>query len=112
MEELFQYFIKVNGLLIVFYIAYYIFLRKETFFQSNRWFLLLGIVSSFIFPLISFTNVIWIEPAPIVQNTNFYPTTTSFQVEPIIEKFNWNKLLFISYILVSIFFLTKLAIEI
>ncbi len=112
MEAVFLYLLKVNGLLVVFYLAYYLLLSKETFFQSNRWFLLLGIASSFIFPLISFTHIIWIEPEPIIENTNFYTTTIPFQAEPIVEKFNWNKLLFVSYILVSLFFLTKLTIEI
>ncbi|HJS00750.1 MAG TPA: M56 family metallopeptidase [Flavobacterium sp.] len=112
MENVLFYFLKVNGLLLVFYFAYYLFLRKETFFQSNRLFLLLGIVSSFIFPLISFTNVIWIEPEPIIQSTATYNPIRNFQVVPTKEPFNWNKLLFSCYTIVSFFFLAKLSIEI
>ena len=112
MENALLYILKVNGLLVVFYFAYYVFLRKETFFQSNRWFLLLGIVSSFIFPLISFTNVIWIAQEPFVSNPTYTTPITSLQVEPIKEAFNWNILLLTCYIMVSFFFLAQLTIEV
>ncbi|NHN25175.1 hypothetical protein FIA58_005725 [Flavobacterium jejuense] len=112
MENVLFYFLKVNGLLLVFYLAYYIFLRKETFFQSNRWFLLLGIMSAFVFPLISFTTIIWIEPEPIIQSSVTYSPIRNFESQPIEEPFNWNILLFTCYTIVSLFFLTKLTVEI
>jgi hypothetical protein len=64
MESFIIYMAKASGLLAVFFIAYYIFLRKETFFNSNRWFLLLGLLTAAALPAISYTKIIWIDPAP------------------------------------------------
>ncbi|WP_417351536.1 M56 family metallopeptidase [Flavobacterium alkalisoli] len=65
MEQFFIYMVKSSGLIAVFFTAYYIFLKKETFFVSNRWFLLAGIVTSLLLPIIVFTKIIWIDPQPI-----------------------------------------------
>jgi hypothetical protein len=67
METLFLYLLKSSGLIALFFIAYYFLLRKETFFKSNRWFLLTGLVTSAILPLVTFKKVIWIAAVPPVQ---------------------------------------------
>ncbi|WP_348812648.1 M56 family metallopeptidase [Flavobacterium maritimum] len=64
MEALFIYLIKSSGLIGLFYVAYFFMLRKETFFNSNRWFLLAGLFTSVILPLVFITKIVWIEPAP------------------------------------------------
>src|SRR5574343_531618 len=68
MENLLIYFLKANGLIILFYLMYVAFLRKETFFVSNRWYLISGLVLSLILPLITFTKIIWVEPTPIPES--------------------------------------------
>ncbi|MGM8363445.1 hypothetical protein ACSV4D_16140 [Flavobacterium sp. ARAG 55.4] len=50
METHFIYFIKASGLIGLFFLAYVILLRKETFFTANRWFLLSGLITSTILP--------------------------------------------------------------
>ena len=65
MEALFIYIAKSAGLITMFYCAYYFLLRKETFFNSNRWFLLFGLITSVILPLIVYTKVVWVNPASI-----------------------------------------------
>ena len=62
METLFIYLVKSSGLLAVFFLSYHIMLRKETFFTSNRWFLLAGLITSVVLPLVVFTKIIWVEP--------------------------------------------------
>ncbi|RZK10696.1 MAG: peptidase M56 [Flavobacterium sp.] len=62
MEPIILYFIKSGA-------AYYFFLRKETFFKSNRWFLLFGLVISVLLPVVTFKKTVWVEPAPIVAYT-------------------------------------------
>ncbi|PZR24267.1 MAG: peptidase M56 [Flavobacterium psychrophilum] len=62
METFILYIAKASGLLAVFFIAYYAFLRKETFFNSNRGFLLAGLITSGLLPLAKYTKVIFIEP--------------------------------------------------
>ena len=112
METPLHYFIKVNGLLIVFYLAYYLFLRKETFFQSNRWFLLMGIISSFLVPLITFTEIVWIDPEPIIHTSNTFIPITNFDPSEVITKpFDWQFFLTSTYILVSFVFLIKIIFE-
>jgi hypothetical protein len=111
METLFYYFLKVNGLLIVFYLSYYLFLRKETFFQSNRWFLLLGIISSIVLPLITFTEIIWVSPELVINETETFFPITNIATEASTEVFNWSSLIMYSYFLVSIVFLFKLGLE-
>lgn len=64
METLFIYLVKSGALLAAFYLAYHLLLRKETFFNSNRWFLLLGLVTSILLPLVTFKKVIWVDPIP------------------------------------------------
>jgi len=57
MENFLLYFAKVNGLIFVFYLLYLVFLRKETFYVGNRWYLLIGLVTSVVLPLVTFTTV-------------------------------------------------------
>lgn len=112
METPLPYFIKVNGLLIVFYLAYYLLLRKETFFQSNRWFLLAGILSSFLVPLITFTEIVWIDPEPIIHTSNTFIPITNFEPTVVITKpFDWQLFLTSAYILISFVFLIKIIFE-
>ncbi|WP_026705735.1 M56 family metallopeptidase [Flavobacterium soli] len=66
MEPIFIYFIKAGLLIFLFLTAYYLLLRKETFFKSNRWFLLFGLVISVVLPVVTFKKTVWIDPAPVV----------------------------------------------
>jgi hypothetical protein len=65
METLFIYLLKSSGLVTLFFLAHYFLLRKETFFTSNRWFLLVGLITSAIMPLLVFTKTVWVEPNPV-----------------------------------------------
>ncbi|GGF75676.1 M56 family metallopeptidase [Wenyingzhuangia marina] len=47
-----EYLLKVSAVIVVFYLVYKTLLQKITFFEANRWFLILGIFISFLFPLI------------------------------------------------------------
>ncbi len=67
METLAIYLLKSSALIALFYGAYVLFLRQETFFRSNRWFLLLGLITSAVLPLVTFTKTIWIEPKTVVE---------------------------------------------
>jgi hypothetical protein len=67
MEAVILYLAKAGGLLAVFYLAYHFLLRKETFFRSNRTFLLAGLFTAALLPLIVYTKTVWVEP--VVQPT-------------------------------------------
>ncbi len=77
MEAFYIYIIKSCGLIALFYLAYHFMLRKETFFTNNRWFLLLGLFTSVLLPLVVFTKIIWVEPTPVNYDWSSLPITTT-----------------------------------
>jgi hypothetical protein len=96
METLFIYIAKSSGLIGLFYIAYYFLLRKETFFTTNRWYLLAGLFTSVILPWIVFTTIVWVEPTP----TNF--DWSKLPMRPVQEEsfeITWYLVLAIAYII-------------
>ncbi|MBZ4035024.1 peptidase M56 [Flavobacterium sp. 17A] len=75
MEALFIFILKSSGLLATFYFAYVFLLRKETFFNSSRWFLLAGLITSLVLPFIVYTKVIWVEAPPAPASLPIIETT-------------------------------------
>jgi beta-lactamase regulating signal transducer with metallopeptidase domain len=113
MENLLIYFAKVNGLIILFYLMYVLFLRKETFFVSNRFYFIIGLLLSLVLPLITFTKTIWVEPAPVAE---FYQETTSVNSDliaiPIQENpIDWTIILLSAYVIISIAIILKIGVE-
>ena len=76
METLFIYLIKSSGLIALFYFAYYFLMRKETFFTSNRWFFISGLITAAVLPFIVFTKIVWVESTPIDFDLAAIPMTT------------------------------------
>ena len=110
MEALFLFIAKSGGLLILFYCAYYFLLRKETFFNSNRWFLLTGLITSVVLPFLVYSKTVWVNPTPVT-NLNY---TTVYQ-PPLIENdasvINWNLVLLSVYVIVLLGLLLKFAFD-
>ncbi|WP_374402069.1 M56 family metallopeptidase [Flavobacterium sp.] len=113
MENLLLYFVKANGLIILFYLMYVLFLRKETFFTSNRWYLIGGLVLSLILPLITFTNTIWVEPTPIpVYYEEVIPVINNTIEVPVQETpLDWSLILTTAYAVISILIVMKITLE-
>ncbi|MNK81402.1 BlaR1 peptidase M56 [compost metagenome] len=109
MEALFIYIIKSSGLMLLFYCAYFFLLRKETFFNSNRWFLLSGLIVSAILPLLTYTKVIWINAAPQF-DTDFQNFASNASQDESSE-FNWGYVILGLYAVGLLIFLIKLAID-
>lgn len=113
MENLLIYFAKVNGLIILFYLMYVLFLRKETFFVSNRWYFIIGLLLSLVLPLITFTKTIWVEPAPVAE---FYqeiiPINSTITENPIQENpIDWTFIVLSAYLVISIVIILKIGVE-
>lgn len=113
MENLLLYFAKVNGLIILFYLMYVLFLRKETFFVSNRWYFIIGLLISLVLPLITFTKTIWVEPAPLAE---FYPEiipiNSTITENPIQESpIDWSLIVLSAYVLISLVIILKIGVE-
>ncbi len=102
MENLLFYFLKVNVILVLFYGVYYFLLRKETFFQANRLFLLGGILSAFIIPLLSYSKIVFIEPVELNYDDLLANATYSEEFVPVVEasSFDWNYFVIVLYSLI------------
>ncbi|MCC9074290.1 peptidase M56 [Flavobacterium sp. F-65] len=87
MEAIFIYIIKTSGLITLFYLAYHILLRKETFFTSNRWFLLSGLITSIVLPFVVYTKIIWVASTTSATPVNFTAPINATQTIPVEQ--NW-----------------------
>ena len=95
--------------------VYYIFLRKETFFQYNRWFLNVGLVASLGLPLVILRKIIWVERPKIIDSFDAMPIEqtqqTSNQITENIVVFDWNLIFMIGYFAVVVVLFVKLFFE-
>ncbi|MEN2415929.1 M56 family metallopeptidase [Flavobacterium mesophilum] len=120
MEALFTFIIKSGGLIAMFYFAYYFLLRKETFFSSNRYFLLAGLITSVVLPFVIYTKIIWVDPAPIVYtpavetvalNSHYVSHYTPQVIEEEPFEINWNLVSLAIYAIGFASFMLKFAID-
>ena len=107
MQELFTYILKASGLLIAFYITYHVLLRKETFFNSNRWFLLLGLVASALLPLFFIKKIIYIvRPKMVLAHlmalANHSKSNAVSISAPAVPTIDWSQIMMVSYGLVVV----------
>ncbi|ARN70923.1 hypothetical protein BST91_04300 [Nonlabens tegetincola] len=115
METLVEYLWKSTAVLAVFVLGYHFILRKLTFFQANRVFLLVGIVASIVLPFVEFTEVVYMEQLPVTTTNNviyFSDAAMMNTVTPEVTTYNWMELFIYAYLAVVLFFLGKLSIEI
>jgi hypothetical protein len=109
MEILFLNIAKSSGLIAFFYIAYYFLLRKETFFNANRWYLLAGLFTSVILPWIVFTTIVWVEPTPNNFDWSKIPHSVPVQKESF--EINWYLVLVAAYGIGIVLFLIQFAFD-
>jgi hypothetical protein len=113
MENFLLYFAKVNGLIIAFYLLNLVFLRKETFYVGNRWYLLTGLVTAIVLPLLTFTKTVWVDPEPISQFTEVVPLVDDTIIRTVSEEpMDWSLILSSAYAFVSLLIILKVGIEI
>ncbi|MGL2963426.1 M56 family metallopeptidase [Flavobacterium sp. RSB2_4_14] len=113
METLFIYLLKSSGLIAVFYLAYHFLVRKETFFTSNRWFLITGLFTSLLLPLFTITKVIYVErPKVVLQEIVPYTNSSTItqNIAPV-ETFDWVQLIWMSYILIASLLAIKIVLN-
>ncbi len=95
-----DYLLKASAILFIFYLFYKIVLHRETFFQSNRIFLLVGIIASLILPLV-------VIPIYVEQTISPIHNFTISQVSSISEipkTINWTQIISLIYLVgVAIF---------
>jgi beta-lactamase regulating signal transducer with metallopeptidase domain len=69
METVFIYILKVNALLVLFYLVYQLALSRETFYRHSRWFLLSGLFVSLLLPFVTFTKIEYYEVKEVLSNS-------------------------------------------
>ncbi|WPO78137.1 M56 family metallopeptidase [Flavobacterium sp. KACC 22761] len=110
MEALFIYIAKSAGLVVMFFCVYHFLLRKETFFNTNRWFLLAGLGTSVLLPFLVYTKTILVNPTPV---SNFVLSQVPLSQTTPKEVFviNWNYVLLAVYGLGFLVLLIKFALD-
>ena len=108
MEPILLYFLKSSGLLLLFFATYDLLLKKETFFNQNRAFLLVGMATSILLPLLQFEEVIFTDHKlsitdNLISNSNKFSITT--------QTIDWNTIILNLYILVVIGLIIKLLFQ-
>ncbi|KRB53503.1 M56 family metallopeptidase [Flavobacterium sp. Root186] len=117
MEALFIFIVKSSGLIALFYFAYFFLLRKETFFNSSRWFLLAGLITSIVLPFVVYTKVVWIDPVPVpvdyapAANYHYTPNYHPQIAEEESFEINWNLVSLGIYALGFAAFMIKFGID-
>ena len=63
-----EFILKAAAVLTLFYLVYKLFLERETFFQSIRAYLLLGLVSSLLLPALKIREYVYVETIELEQS--------------------------------------------
>ncbi|MBT8305967.1 MAG: M56 family peptidase [Maribacter sp.] len=109
MEALLIYLLKASGILVIFYLAYQVFLKGETFFWVNRHFLIAGILTAILLPFVSIPNYIEVATTPL----NFVSDdATIIDTATVIQGFNGVVALFVIYMVGLLFFIIRFIIQI
>ncbi|WP_337042376.1 M56 family metallopeptidase [Emticicia sp. 17c] len=108
------YLLKVNLGLVAFYAFYWAFLRKNTFFQTNRFYLLCSVVASFLMPLIKVRHNYNFEyslpltlnelPTEVIKTVVYQPVLGSVSNR---LSFHWVDLLAVIYLVGVLVFSTR-----
>nr|WP_299070061.1 M56 family peptidase [uncultured Allomuricauda sp.] len=109
MEAFLIYLLKSAGVLTLFFGCYYLFLRKETLFTANRWFLVIGLVTSVILPSMNLTTTITLS-TEMMAGTN-----STIENDAIIGGQSFSSLrnfLILTYFLGVAIFLARFAVQI
>ncbi|MBP9792715.1 MAG: peptidase M56 [Flavobacterium sp.] len=113
MEAILLYFLKASTLLSVYFLAYHFLLRKETFFTTNRWFLLAGLLTSVMMPLFFIKKVIWVEkPKATFQELPVFSGNEVINHAPIqdVATIDWVQVMAVGYtVMVAILFIKILT---
>src|SRR4249919_3317300 len=82
----YQYLLKFSISLAIVYLFYHFLLRRLTFYTSNRWYLLLYTLSSFLIPLINISSLVEkqdLGSGQIMQFIPAFPSTSKVSQEVI-----------------------------
>ena len=109
MEAIFTFLLKASAGMALFYSVYWLFLRKETFYTANRWFLLAALLTSLLIPAFPLQYTVLVDQPETVNFKTIadtfknIPVFTSHEIQP--ESFDWQRLVWLIYLAgVAVFF--------
>lgn len=110
MEAFFIYLIKASALITVYFLAYHFLLRKETFFTTNRWFLLAGLTTSAIMPLYFITKTVIVEtPEVAMEDLVAYSQMSALNAsQKKTLTMDWVQIGLLGYALISLLYFGKI----
>ncbi len=108
MDELFLFFAKSSGVLLLFLGMYFLLLRKETFFNENRFFLLGGMVFSLLIPFLVITKYVEIPTLTSITSNMF---TVAGTPETVDTSVSWTTIILVGYVAGVLFFFGKFLVE-
>ena len=111
METIFIYLLKSSALIAIFYLAYNFLVQKETFFNSNRWFLLSGLFTSILLPLFFIKKIVFIEKPTYFPAHFSTPEINQAPINNTAVSFDWYTLFYISYAILVTLLILKIVSE-
>jgi len=109
METMFGFLLKASAGIALFYSVYWLFLRKETFYTANRWFLLAALFTSVLIPAFPLQYTVLVDQPEtvtfktIADSFKNIPVFTSHEIQP--ESFDWQRFVWLVYLVgVTVFF--------
>ena len=111
MQELIIYLLKSAGLMSLFYAGYYLLLKNDTCFMTNRFFLLAGIITSLLLPSLEITRTIEVKnpEVPLFSENFSAEVLNAPAVQP--ETIDWWQIAGVIYLIGLTFFLLKFFLE-
>ncbi|WP_299113108.1 M56 family metallopeptidase [uncultured Winogradskyella sp.] len=105
-----EYLLKASAVIFIFYTFYKLFLQRETFFQTNRLYLIIGLLTALLIPLIVIP--IYIEYTPAIADNNV-PIFVGAEVHQNVAEptYDISQIIYAVYGIGLAFFLGKLLIE-
>jgi hypothetical protein len=99
--------------------VYFAFLKKDTLFNAKRHFFIAGIIAALLFPLVEFTQIVYMEQPPITVTSSLdmdsvIPSTAiklDTPTTPIKSPFNWWWVAFGIYVIGLVVFLGRLSVQ-
>ncbi len=118
MNSLFTFLIQSSTALVLFYLVFWVFLRKETFYTSNRFFLLFALLSSILIPLIPIQYVVYSQVGNANNNILTEVESAFNGVKPYVGSgfetsysISWINALLIIYLTGTAIFLFRLLVQ-
>ena len=115
METIFLFLLKASAGMALFYLVYWLFLRKETFYSANRWFLLAALLSAILIPLFPVHYNVLVEPnensAALKTIADTFKNIPVVQAEEFENGISWQQVLFIIYLTGASIFLLRLLTQ-